>query len=302
MNAGRSTASLKRYGTSFHFASRFLSSDQADRAARLYALCREIDDIADRADDLNHARLRLQSIRDELAGKTALDPIAKTVVSFSPKVSTEVLKELVEGVMLDPLPVLIRAQDELLKYCYQVAGTVGLQMCDIYEVTNVSARYHAIDLGIAMQLTNICRDVCEDAQRGRRYLPSDLVGDIAPENVLSPSKEQAQVIRQALKHLLEEAEIRYQSGIAGLCFLPLQSRTAILIAALSYREIGVKIAVRDFDVWHGRVYTRLIRKGLLAIKAISTILFCKRLRKYQGFHNSALHHSLGKNPSVHSEC
>lgn len=300
MNAGRSKKSLKRYGTSFHFASRFLSSDQADRAARLYALCREVDDIADTADDLKQARLRLVSIRDELDDKTALDPIAKTAVSFSPKVSTEVFKKLVEGVMLDTLPMLISSQDELLRYCYQVAGTVGLLMCDIFEVTNVNARYHAIDLGIAMQLTNICRDVCEDAQRGRRYLPSDLVGNIAPENIMTPSKEEAQRIRQTLDHLLKEAEIRYQSGIAGLCFLPLQSRTAILIAALSYREIGVKIAVRDFDVWRGRVYTSLIRKGLLAIKAISTILFCKRLRDYQGFHNSALHHSLQKAPGVHT--
>ena len=162
---------LKKYGTTFYFASQFLSEAHTEVAAALYAVCRDIDDIADTNKDNESARNELLQLKASLERGTPDHPIAVQALAIKPPLSIAVLIELIDGVILDTYLVGIRTELELLQYCYQVAGTVGLLMCDLFEVQDPIARHHAVDLGVAMQLTNICRDVEEDARNHRRYLP-----------------------------------------------------------------------------------------------------------------------------------
>ena len=186
-----------------------------------------------------------------------------------------------------------------MRYCYQVAGTVGLLMCDLFEITNPIARHHAVDLGVAMQLTNICRDVLEDAENRRVYLPETLIGPMSASEVAGATGANADRIRDVVNYLLTEADVRYESGISGLCFLPTQPRLAILVAALSYREIGMIVADRGFDIWAGRAFTSKTQKLLIAFKGVMTFFFSRRLHVYQGAHDSSLHRGLLRRPGVH---
>ena len=103
----------------------------------------------------------------------------------SKKLPKLVIISLIDGLLGDQEIVLIKNEFELLRYCYRVAGTVGILMCNVLDCDETDAIDYAIDLGIAMQLTNIARDILEDAQMGRRYLPESWVGDVTPEEIVS---------------------------------------------------------------------------------------------------------------------
>ena len=150
-----------------------------------------------------------------------------------------------------------------------------------------------------MQLTNICRDVEEDAKNNRRYLPSELIGDLSPIEILGASEEAKLSVQKAVSHLLHQADIRYKSGISGLCFLPAQPRLAILIAALVYREIGILIEDRNFNIWLGRVRTSTKRKLMIACRGLLIFIFSRKVHRYQGYHNSSLHRGMSPRPGVH---
>ncbi len=294
-----SAEKLKGYGTTFYFASHFLARSHMLAAAELYSVCREIDDIADTNEDRDSAREELLLLRSSLINKSTDHPIAAQALAIQPSISVQVLIELIDGVILDTKFVRIKTESELLQYCYQVAGTVGLLMCDLFEIKDPVARHHAIDLGVAMQLTNICRDVEEDAQNHRCYLPSELIDDLSPSQILSPTEKTKLLVQNTVSHLLLEADIRYKSGISGLCFLPSQARLSILIAALVYREIGSIIANRKFNIWLKRAYTSKGRKLIVAFKGILLFLFSRKLHRYQGFHDSSLHRGMSHRPGVH---
>ena len=290
---------LKKYGTTFHFASQFLGKSHMEATTALYSICREIDDIADINENSELARNELLHLKESLERGTPDHPIAVQAFAIAPSLSIDVLVELIDGAILDTYAVGIRTELELLQYCYQVAGTVGLLMCDLFEVQDPIARHHAIDLGVAMQLTNICRDVKEDAKNNRRYLPLELIGDLSPIEILSASEEAKLSIKKAVSHLLHEADIRYKSGISGLCFLPPQPRIAILMAALIYREIGVLIEDRNFNIWLGRVHTSTKRKLMVACRGVLVFMFSRKVHRYQGYHDSSLHRGLSLRPGVH---
>ena len=167
-----SEQSLAANGKSFHWARRFLGSRMGGDAARLYAFCRLLDDMAD--GDIENGPARLAAIRaDLLAGRSGDDP---ALHAFRPLMTekrfpSDVLIALIDGLLEDQDDVVVLADEAaLLRYAYRVAGTVGLLMCHVLDC-HAPRRAHAIDLGIAMQLTNIARDVLEDAQMNRRYLP-----------------------------------------------------------------------------------------------------------------------------------
>ncbi len=290
---------LKKYGTTFHFASQFLSTAQMQSAAELYGICREIDDLADTASDASQARTQLLVLRQALIHRDNAHPIVAKALAIQPSIGLDALIELTDGVLLDTEKVAIQSEAELLRYCYQVAGTVGLLMCDLFGVKDPVARHHAVDLGVAMQLTNICRDVYEDALNGRVYLPGDLFESMTAEKIVSPDAQTAESIKHVVGYLLSEAEIRYESGISGLCFLPTQARLAIYVAALTYREIGLVIADRRFDIWAGRVFTTKTHKCLIALRCVVTFLFSRKAHQYQGFHDAELHRGLNNRPGVH---
>ncbi len=291
---------LATYGKSFHWAKRFLGARMGANAAQLYQFCRVLDDMAD--GDINDGPHRLSIIRkDLLATGKALDPLMIAYQTFLAKhqLSQEVIVTLIDGLLSDQNPARITTESQLLRYAYHVAGTVGILMCDVLDCRDDRALNHAIDLGIAMQLTNIARDVLEDAKMGRRYLPESWVGKLEPSQIFAfsgtPSNEAALPIYAAVEKLLLLADTYYKSGMAGLTYLPIRAHISIAIAALVYRQIGVQISNTHY-AWHrGRAVTNSFTKLLCSIKALGTL--SKRWHP-KNPHNSKLHHQLKGLPHV----
>lgn len=294
--------SLAQNGESFHWAKRFLGKKMGSEAARLYAFCRLLDDMAD--GDIENGPARLVKIRAALIeGDTTADP---ALTSFAPLMQDQefplpVLIALIDGLLDDQREqVIIDDEAELLRYAYRVAGTVGLLMCHVLDCHDPDAKAHAIDLGIAMQLTNIARDVLEDAHMGRRYLPTTWTGDLSPQQIVTaadnPKSDDALIITNAVKRLLEMAERFYTSGAKGFASLHWRAHMSIAIAAKVYRQIGVQLADQDY-AWHeGRQITTRTTKLICSLKAISGLF--KRISRRKHEHNSNLHTSLRGLPYV----
>jgi len=143
-------------------------------------------------------------------------------------------------------------------------------MCRVLDAREPAAAAHAVDLGIAMQLTNLCRDIADDARMGRRYLPASLVGDVAPAALIDPSPALQPALRAAVARLLALAESYYASGEAGLPFLPVRARTGILVAGRVYRAIGHRLAAREHAYWEGRAFVPDWRKATITLAALAT--------------------------------
>ena len=271
-------------------------------AARLYSFCRLLDDMAD--GDINNGPERLQVIYNELSkGNFKADPVLE---NFSPlfedyDLDCEVVLALIDGLLDDQrTPVLISSEQDLLRYAYKVAGTVGLMMCSVLKCNNFAAKKHAIDLGIAMQLTNIARDVLEDAQMGRRYIPGDWVNNMSPEEIVeasnNPNSDESILIQDGIKRLLDMAEIFYRSGHHGLAYLPFRAHLSISVAAKVYRQIGVQIDNSGLNWYDGRQSTSKLSKIICTIKATFNLLTRASIRKKS--HNTSLHSKLEGLPFV----
>ena len=291
---------LAVYGKSFHWARRFLGQHMGMKAARLYQFCRVLDDMAD--GDIEHGPKRLGRIRkDLLTAGIASDPLLAHFQPFLTKQNfpTNVIVALIDGLLSDQKQVRVKSDSELLSYAYHVAGTVGILMCNVLDCDDEQALGHAIDLGIAMQLTNIARDVLEDAGMGRRYLPASWVGNLAPEKIVSlaktPNDDAALLVTNAVSRLLALADDYYKSGIAGLSYLPLRAHISIAVAALVYRQIGVQLAQKHYP-WHGgRQSTSVSTKISCSLQAFSTL----RLRFQKAApHDPALHDAIRGLPHV----
>ena len=291
---------LAVYGKSFHWARRFLGQHMGMKAAQLYQFCRILDDMAD--GDIEHGPKRLGRIRKNiLTTGIASDPLLTHFQPFLTKQEfpTEVIVALIDGLLSDQRLVRIKSDAELLSYAYHVAGTVGILMCNVLDCNDEQALGHAIDLGIAMQLTNIARDVLEDAGMGRRYLPASWVGNLTPEQIVTLSKtpdgDAALQITNAVSRLLTLAEDYYKSGITGLSYLPLRAHISIAVAALVYRQIGVQLAQQNYP-WHGgRQSTSINTKIKCSLRAVGTL----RLRFQKATpHNSSLHDTIVGLPHV----
>jgi phytoene synthase len=267
---------LAANGKSFDWARRFLGKRMGGDAATLYRFCRVLDDMAD--GDISDGPRRLLTIRDDLAGcRRASDPL---LADFQPFIQQRnmpvpVIIALIDGLLQDQKLVRIADERALRRYAYRVAGTVGLLMCHVLDCDNDVARAHAIDLGIAMQLTNIARDVLEDAEMGRRYLPASWTGDVTPAHITAashaPDSEVARSIRTAQRQLLLLADEYYQSGAIGLSYLPWRAHIAIAVAATVYRRIGVQIAATGYG-WHqGRQVTSQVTKITCSLQACGSI-------------------------------
>ena len=174
-------------------------------------------------------------------------------------------------------------------------------MCDVLECRDKSARAHAIDLGIGMQLTNIARDVLEDAQMGRRYLPGVWVNNMSPTVICAaantPDSANSQQLATAIERLLMLADQFYQSGADGYHYLPWRAHLSIAVAARVYRQIGVQLAATDF-AWHrGRQVTSKPTKLISSLRAMGS-LFARVVLSQPTVHNRALHQSLRGLPHV----
>ena len=269
-------------------------------AAILYRFCRVLDDMAD--GDIVNGPERLFKIRDGLLKNyQSEDPLLIEFEFFitSKKLPKLVIISLIDGLLGDQETVLIKDEFELLRYCYRVAGTVGILMCNVLDCDESDATDYAIDLGIAMQLTNIARDILEDAQMGRRYLPESWVGNITPQEIVHisqrPESTGAQEICIGSKKLLNLAEQYYNSGLTGCAYLPFRAHAAISVAAMVYRQIGIKIINKKYPWFEGREFTSTYEKIISSFFGL--LLLYKRPFK-QGEHKSILHDELRGLPNV----
>lgn len=284
-------AVLARHGRSFHFASRLLGPRHGSRAARLYAFCRHLDDIADETRDAAQARSALERVRIDLEQDRSADPATQDFLALRRETGMAAAPalDLIDGLQGDLCDVAVHDEAELIGYAYRVAGTVGLMMCAVLDARDPAARPFAVDLGIAMQLTNIARDVGEDARLGRRYLPAGWVGGASPEQIADPDRQLQATLRDATARLLGLAERYYRSGEAGLGFLPARPRAAILVAARVYRAIGREIAAGDYRSWDRRAVVSGPKKLRHGSRALADYCLSARLHGRDSRHDAALH-------------
>ncbi len=249
---------MARHARSFRLASWFLAPGARDDAAILYAFCRAVDDAADESPDRETALARLAELERGLrgAGEGEAPASARHVreLMLRRQMPIDAAFELLEGAQSDLDAVRIADDAALLRYAYLVAGTVGAMMCSLLGALEPRARAHAVDLGIAMQLTNICRDVREDAAMGRVYLPATrlVAAGTTPAAVLAGRAPPA-AISQVVGDVLDLADRHYASADVGLRDLPGRSRLAVLVASRVYRAIGVRLRARGCDPMAGRV-------------------------------------------------
>jgi len=260
------TRTMRRNGQSFWFASLFLPRQVAADAARLYAFCRTMDDLADVAVS-EESKVVLSQVREELRSGVASTPDVEEFLTLAKQYSLpgEAADYLIATFMQDATTEMhIEDEDQLLRYCYGVAGTVGCMMSPILGARGRQASEAAVHLGIAMQMTNIARDVLEDAGNGRRYLPGCWVHHLTAHQILVASgiggSDAKATIAGAVERLLELADRYYASASLGFDLIPSRARRGIEIAAAVYREIGAEQRRNHGAWWHGRVRVSLPRK------------------------------------------
>lgn len=262
---------LSRHARSFAPAARALSRADRGRIARLYALCRTVDDLADTIGGSQVASRLIQLARDLRSGAGG-DPLAieaRALFAGRPH-GLESFALLVETVAADTGTTCIDTDAALDRYCLGVAGTVGVMVCALFDIDPL---WHAraTDLGKAMQLTNICRDVVADAQVGRRYLPYTLCPH-RPDAIASGTPAARADVRRAVAELLDRADGLYASGQVGLPALPLRLRLAVTAAAAMYAGIGDELRAQSCDPASGRAFVPVWRKVWLVAGSVASDL------------------------------
>jgi 15-cis-phytoene synthase len=255
---------------SFHAASKLLPAHVRRPALALYAFCRLADDAVDESDDKAPAVL---SLRDRLdlvyQGRPRNTPadraFAAVVADYDmPRALPEAL---LEGLAWDALGRNYHSFSELLSYCARVAAAVGAMMCVLMRVRDADALARACDLGLAMQLTNIARDIGEDARAGRLYLPLDWLAEqgIDPAEFMANPTACPQ-LRLLTRRLLTEADRFYARSEAGVPALPMACRPGIFAARHVYAGIGADVARGGYDSINRRARTTRNQKlGWLAL-------------------------------------
>jgi len=264
-----SKASITKGSKSFRSASRLFDPAVREDAWLLYAWCRACDDEIDGQDHgfghevltADEQRRRLARLYDmtrrAMTGEPMPDPTfaAFQRVAVRHRLPERWALDMIDGFAMDVEHRDYRTIDDVMAYCWHVAGVVGVMMARVMGVTNPEVLRRAQDLGLAFQLTNISRDVIEDAQGGRVYLPADWLVEagLAPtaEAVADPANRAA--VHRVTERLLAVAEPYYDSARDGLRGLPFRSAMAIAAARGVYREIGRKVRRLGPGVWERRV-------------------------------------------------
>ena len=297
-----SRAVLARHARTFNLAGRFLGAARRDEAAVVYAFCRLVDDVVDEAEDPETGERALAAIEAELRGETPARPLVAVFAAQleAHGIDRAVALELIAGVRSDSGPVIVADDRELLRYCYRVAGTVGLMMCGVLGVRAPQAQAFALDLGIAMQLTNICRDVAEDAKRGRVYLPATrLVQASTDSRGLLAGRAPRPAIAAVVLDLLELADRHYASADLGMRFIPWPSRLAIVVAGRVYRGIGMVLRARDGDAMAGRAIVSPLGKLGWSVAAIGRFAWTL-LPTHEPTHDAPLHRLIADMPGANN--
>ncbi len=256
---------LEKHAKSFYWASFFLSKETFKKCSSLYNFCRTLDDIVDDDDKLEIKKDNFLKFKKNFLNKDLNNPIIEEMWSIinNDKISEKVVIDLFNGVETDlEEKVQINSKKELLVYSYRVAGTVGLMMSKILKVKNKEAFKGAVDLGIAMQLTNIARDVCEDKDRNREYIKPNF---------------------SAIRETINDSQIFYQKSFNSISSIPLRSRFSVIVARRVYKKIGDYILKqKNTENYNkaGKIYVPIFGKLIqtfLSIFDFVKLLFVKQL-------------------------
>ena len=236
---------LSIYAKSFNWAGFFLPRKIYQKCSTLYDFCRTVDNIADNEDVLDIKKKNLSVFRNDFINKNFNNLIIKNMWDLmnDHEISIKIIEDLFAGVDSDlNEKVLFNGKKDLLIYSYRVAGTVGLMMAKILNVKGKDSMIAAIDLGIAMQLTNIARDVVEDSKNNRFYIQHNF---------------------QVISNTLALADLFYESCFTSIKKIPFNFRFAILVARRVYRKIGDKILkTKDIETYNktGKIYVNNLGK------------------------------------------
>ena len=261
---------LSIYAKSFNWAGFFLPKEVYKKCSTLYDFCRTLDNIADEDLGLEIKKEKFKKFKDDFKSKNFDNKIIRNIYLLieEKNISINIIYDLFDGIESDlRYELKINSFQELLVYSYRVAGTVGLMMAKILSVKTQDSLKGAIDLGIAMQLTNIARDVVEDSKKNRQYINSDF---------------------NTIKNTVKIANLFYDSSFKSIKQIPLSCRLSILVARRVYREIGNKILkkknIKNYQD-SGKIYVSNIEKisqTILASFDLITLLFVrsnKHIRK-----------------------
>lgn len=259
----------KQYAKSFYFSSFMLPKQKRYAAYAVYAFCRYADNIVDlfSGTDANEVNLQLQDLKDDLDkaydGKIICpkNECAFTETVRKYQIPKKYFLELIDGVMMDNTKKRIQNETELDEYCYKVASVIGIIMCYIFGYAEEDAFPYAVAMGKAMQLTNILRDIKEDYEMGRIYIPQtsldkfnyteeDIKNNVINDNFIS-----------LMKYYVDEARREYEKGKVGMPYLSNDgSRTTAQLMMKTYAGILDKIEMKNYDIYSQRVFVKTSEK------------------------------------------
>jgi phytoene synthase len=266
----QSTHVLRTHGKTFAWAHRVLGRTAGDRAARLYHFCRAVDDAVDEAPNETAARQAVAELRTALRDRDTAKPEIADFLRLQGALDIDLAEHLFDGCEQDLGAVRIESVDALMVYAFRVAGVVGLWMSQILDAKEPErAAAFAVDLGLAMQLTNIARDVVEDARRDRIYLPAEWTREpLDPERLLAHDPAQVEAMRLGRERCLAHADRLYRSADRGMVFLPPRARLAILTASRVYEGIGPRTLALEGERVFDRAYVPSLGKCLHTGRAL----------------------------------
>ena len=277
---------LKTHAKSFYWASFFLSKKILFKSSSLYNFCRTLDDIADSSEELRIKKQNFLGFKNDFINKNFDNLIIKSMwtVIDDVNISEKVVLDLFDGVETDlKEKVTIKSKKDLLVYSYRVAGTVGLMMSKILKVENKDSLKGAIDLGIAMQLTNIARDVNEDKNSNREYIDHSF---------------------SSIKETIHNAEIFYKKSFIAISSIPLRSRFSIIVARRVYRKIGYYVLKKkNIENYNksGKIYVPLSGKvfeTILSIIDFFKLLLIKKINYDNDENHSILKQEIDLNERI----
>ena len=255
---------LSIYAKSFNWAGFFLPKKTYKNCSYLYDFCRVVDNIADDEGEIEIKKVKFQKFVSDFKQKNFEDPVIQNMWNIINEfnISLEIIYDLFDGIESDiKQNVKIDTRKDLLIYCYRVAGTVGLMMAKILNVNKKQSLKSAIDLGIAMQLTNISRDVIEDSKKNRSYINGNF---------------------EEINSTIKLADTFYENSFYSIREIPLSFRFSILVARRIYRKIGYKILKKKtFENYSksGKIYVSNFEKVLETILSIYDLIILSLLNK-----------------------
>ena len=276
-----SRTAIRKGSKSFSFASRLLAKDEREAAMMLYSWCRYCDDRTDIKDRATSYEIKQHNL-DDLIAKTAAvyrgempdEPEFGAMAHVVRKYNLPAYypQELLAGMAMDLNHDGFETVADLMRYCYRVAGVVGLMMVHVLRVSQTAALKHAQDMGMAMQLTNIARDIVEDAEMGRIYLPREWMREVGldEKDILAPVSRAK--LAQLSQKLVVMAEALYRSGDEGIKYLPFYAAFSVVAARQVYSAIGQRVVRRGPEAWNSRTWIPRWKKFLMLGPIVLSVL------------------------------